>query len=89
MVSLSAILLDENYYTALQSAKRDVNGVTIVDETILIPFKAKAFLDLSDRSEKGEKIDSDNIKKHRNDVFRLAQLLPGDAAINGYRAHPE
>ena len=81
VISLSAILLDENYYAALQSAKRDVDGVTIVDETILIPFKAKAFLDLSDRSEKGEKADSRDIKKHRNDVFRLAQLLPGNAAI--------
>ena len=28
-----------------------------------------------------KKIDSKNIKKHRNDVFRLAQLLPADASI--------
>jgi hypothetical protein len=75
VVSLSAILLDDDYYTAIQSAKRVLNGVTTVDETLLIPFKARAFLDLSDRSEKGEKIDSKNIRKHRNDVFRLAQLL--------------
>lgn len=80
-VSLSAILLEESYYEALQTAKRQVDGVTIIDETLLIPFKARAFLDLSERAEQGEKIDSKNIKKHRNDVFRLAQLLPGDAAI--------
>jgi hypothetical protein len=81
IVSLSAILLDDDYFAAIQSAKRIVDGVTTVDETLLIPFKARAFLDLSDRLEKGEKIDSKNIKKHRNDVFRLAQLMPRGASI--------
>jgi hypothetical protein len=81
IVSLSAILLDDDYFAAIQSAKRIVDGVTTVDETLLIPFKARAFLDLSDRLDKGEKIDSKNIKKHRNDVFRLAQLLPRGASI--------
>lgn len=81
VISLSAILLDEGYYEALQAAKRKVDGVTIIDETLLIPFKARAFLDLTTRSEAGEKVDSKNIKKHRNDVFRLVQLLPQDAAI--------
>lgn len=81
VVSLSAILLDDGYYEAIQSAKQVMDGVTVVDETLLIPFKARAFLDMSDRVQKGEKIDAKNIKKHRNDVFRLAQLLPRDASI--------
>ncbi len=81
IVSLSAILLDDGYYEALQSAKRKIEGVTVIDETLLIPFKARAFLDLSARAEAGERIDSKNIKKHRNDVLRLTQLLPGDASI--------
>ncbi|WLS00875.1 hypothetical protein [Shinella sumterensis] len=81
VVSLSAILLDDSYYDALQSAKRKIGSVTIVDETLLIPFKARAFLDLGARAASGEKIDSKNIRKHRNDVFRLAQLLPRSASI--------
>jgi hypothetical protein len=81
IVSLSAILLDEGYYDALQAAKRQVDGVTVIDETLLIPFKARAFLDLTARAEAGEKIDGKNIKKHRNDVFRLVQLLPKNASI--------
>ncbi|MBV1834125.1 hypothetical protein [Novacetimonas pomaceti] len=81
IVSLSAILLDDGYYEALQTSKRKIEGVTVIDETLLIPFKARAFLDLSARAEAGEKIDSKNIKKHRNDVLRLTQLLPGDASI--------
>jgi hypothetical protein len=58
-----------------------VDGVTIIDESLLIPFKARAFLDLSARLESGEKVDSKNIKKHRNDVFRLVQLLSEGVAI--------
>lgn len=47
IVSLSAILLDDGYYEALNSAKRRIEQVTVIDETLLIPFKARAFLDLS------------------------------------------
>ena len=43
--------------------------------TCVIPFKAKAWLDLTERKLNGEQIDSKNIKKHKNDVFRLAQLI--------------
>ncbi len=81
IVSLSAILLDDPYFEALQAAKRQVNGVTIIDETLLIPFKARAVLDLTARSEAGANVDQRDIRKHRNDVFRLAQLLPQDARI--------
>lgn len=81
VVSLSAILLEEGYYDALQAAKRQMDGVTVIDETLLIPFKARAFLDLTARADAGEKIDARNIRKHRNDVFRLAQLLPKNASI--------
>jgi hypothetical protein len=81
LLSLSAILLDDDYYEALQSAKRMIDGVPVADETLLIPFKAHAFLDLTDRKSKGEKIDEKNIRKHRNDVFRLLRLLPGNAKV--------
>lgn len=82
IISLSAILLDDGYYEALQAAKREVEGVTIIDETLLIPFKARAFLDLSARAAAGETVDGKNIRKHRNDAFRLLQLLPSDAVID-------
>lgn len=45
----------------------------------MIPFKMKAWLDLSSSKRSGERIDESDIKKHRNDVFRLSQLLnPGE-----------
>ncbi|UVC15322.1 hypothetical protein [Mesorhizobium onobrychidis] len=34
IVSLSAILLDDGHYDALQTAKRKVDGVTVIDETV-------------------------------------------------------
>jgi hypothetical protein len=41
----------------------------------LVPLKARAWLDLTDRRDAGEKIDSRTIKKHKNDVFRVARIL--------------
>ena len=73
--SLSAILLNEAYYKLLKSGKKMIDGISVLSAECLIPFKAKAWLDLTERKAKGEKVDSRNIKKHKNDVFRLAQLL--------------
>ena len=81
VVSLSAILLDDAYFEALPAARRQIDGVTIIDETLLIPFKARAFLDLTARAEAGGKVHGKDIRKHRNDVSRLMQLLPRDARI--------
>ena len=41
----------------------------------LIALKARAWLDLTERATRGEQIDSKTIKKHKNDVFRLYQIL--------------
>ncbi len=76
--SLSAILLDDDYYQLLRSGTVVIDGVTVLGAAYLIPFKAKAWLDLTARKANGEKVDSKNIRKHKNDVFRLSALLtPG------------
>lgn len=80
--SLSAILLDEPYYEALKNGKSVVDGVAIADTGLLIPFKARAFLNLSERREQGDDgIQRKKVRKHLKDVFRLAQLLRGDQKI--------
>ncbi|MDO4337891.1 MAG: hypothetical protein Q4C91_07360 [Eubacteriales bacterium] len=73
--SLSAILLDDDYYEFLKQGKVTIDGVTVLDAAYLIPFKAKAWMDLTERKASGEHIDSKNIKKHKNDVFRLTELI--------------
>lgn len=76
--SLSAILLDDNYYQLLRSGTVVIDGVTVLGAAYLIPFKTKAWLDLTARKANGENVDSKNIRKHKNDVFRLSELLtPG------------
>ena len=79
--SLSAILLDEEYYRLLVENRTMSGGVPVLSVQALIPFKAKAWLDLSNRRANGESIDGKNIKKHRNDVCRLASMLTGGERI--------
>ena len=73
--SLSAILLNTSYYELLTHGQLILDGIPVLRPTCLIPFKAKAWLDLNERRARGEHVDSKNIRKHKNDVFRLAQLL--------------
>ena len=76
--SLSAILLDDAYYGLIQSHHERRDGLRVANASALIPLKSKAWLDLTRRKSAGESIDSRNIAKHRNDIFRLAATLPGE-----------
>lgn len=71
IVSLSAILLNDVYYDSLVKGKRTVDGYSIIEIETVILFKIKAWLDMKKRKEAGEKVDSKNIRKHKNDIFRL------------------
>ncbi|PLW83358.1 hypothetical protein CWI75_08160 [Kineobactrum sediminis] len=74
--SLSAILLDDDYYQCIQRGRREIDGVPILGVEYIIPFKVRAWLDLSQRKVAGEAVDSRDIRKHRGDIFRLYGLLP-------------
>lgn len=73
--SLSAILLNDDYYEFLKRGIISENDVSILNAEYLIPFKAKAWIDLTNSKNNGCLIDSKNIKKHKNDIFRLSQLI--------------
>jgi len=73
--SLSAIILDNSYYQWIKSGKSIISGVPIVVPEHLIPLKAKAWLDLRERKHNGDTIDNKDIKKHKNDVFRLFNIV--------------
>jgi hypothetical protein len=81
VASLSAILLDDDYYAFIMGGRRETDGLPWVGEDRLIPLKAVAWLDLKARQEKGEAVDAKNIRKHANDVLRLAQLLAPETRI--------
>lgn len=74
VASLSAILLDNGYYFFITEGKKERDGLPVIGADRLIPLKAKAWLDLNHRKQQGETIDSRNIRKHKNDVFRLYQI---------------
>lgn len=80
--SLSAILMDDDYYNfTIQHSQFD-NGIHLANTEALIGLKAKAFLDYKARKENGEKIDEKQLRKHKMDVFRLLLLLtPEDSFI--------
>lgn len=73
--SLSAILLNNDYYNLLLEGKRTIDGYSILDEKYLIPFKAKAWCEMTDRQENGEEGLSKHIKKHFRDVYRLSRII--------------
>ena len=81
MQSLSAIILNEEYYQLLTQGNVQIQGVTVLDTQYLILFKIRAWLDLSERKENGESIDSKNIKKHKNDIFKLLATLDPDMKL--------
>ena len=47
--SLSAILLNEDYYSMLLKGRTVLSEIAVLSHTYLIPFKAKAWLDLCER----------------------------------------
>lgn len=79
--SLSAILLDEDYYQFIHHNKIEIDRLPVVTEACLITLKAKAWMDLSGRKEAGDKIDSKTVNKHKNDIFRLFQIISPDLRV--------
>ena len=73
--SLSAILLDDDYYKTLLDGKVVKNGLSVLRPEYIILFKAKAYLDLKMRKESGGLVDSGAIKKHKKDILRIAAEL--------------
>lgn len=74
--SLSAILLDDAYYELLLKGRDVINGISILRPSAIVPFKAKAWLDLTKQQLNGNHVDSRSIKKHKNDIIRIVTELP-------------
>lgn len=73
--SLSAILLNDDYYKVLLDGKVVINGLSVLRPEYLILFKAKAYLDLKQKKENNGTGDSNDIKKHKKDVLRIVSEL--------------
>lgn len=83
--SLSAILMDEDYYRFVMAGRDEIDGLPVLDAAHLLPLKARAWLDLTRREKNGEQADNRVIKKHKNDVFRLIAKRGVNALILVHR----
>lgn len=73
--SLSAIMLDDNYYRLMLAGRKTVDGVSVLGAEYLMLFKMKAWLDLRQKKADGSHVNERDLKKHKNDVFRLFPLV--------------
>jgi predicted nucleotidyltransferase len=73
--SLSAIILDENYYYFTIAHSVLTDGIRHADPIALIALKTKAYLNLLEEKQKGGHVNTRNIKKHRSDVLKNAVLV--------------
>lgn len=72
--SLSAILMDEDYYTHTVGNSIIEDGIRIANPASLLCLKVKAFLNLTEGKKTNPNIRSTDIKKHRDDVFKLLAM---------------
>lgn len=79
--SLSAIMLDDDYYGLLTDGLTVVNGISTLDEAHLIILKMRAHIDLNDRANSGQHVNGADLKKHRKDVMRLLEFVPAGLTL--------
>ncbi|MDR0959009.1 MAG: hypothetical protein LBM23_01375 [Propionibacteriaceae bacterium] len=79
--SLSAILLDDDYYRLLMQGVTVIADVPVLDLEHLPTFKMKAWLELTATRARGTHVNSGDIAKHKNDVFRLVSVIEPDTRV--------
>ena len=79
--SLSAILLNDDFYDFMLKGRRVVDGISVLGADHIIPFKMYAWIDLKRRKTNGEHVNERDYKKHKNDVFRLLQIVDPEVNI--------
>lgn len=72
--SLSAILMDEEYYSQTVENSVVENGIRIASPMSLLCLKVKAFLNLTEERKTNSTVRNSDVKKHRDDVFKLLAM---------------
>lgn len=79
--SLSAIVLNEDFYHFMMDGRKTVLGVSVLEADYLIPFKMYAWLDLGERKSRGEHVNEKDLRKHKYDVFRLLEIVSQESRV--------
>lgn len=69
--SLSAIIMDDDYYHFTIRNSFVDGGLRIAHPVALMALKARAYLNLLAEKEEGKHVNTKHIKKHRSDVLKL------------------
>lgn len=79
--SLSAIIMDDDFYRFTIAHSRLTNGIRHADSAALIALKAKAYLNLIADKQNGKHVNTRDIKKHRSDVLKNVVVMTDDNIV--------
>ena len=77
--SLSAIMMDDDFYHFTIANSRLTGGIRHASPTALIALKAKAYLNLLSDKARGLHVNTRHIKKHRSDVMKNMVIVEDDS----------
>lgn len=80
--SLSAIMLDDEYYALLENGIEFIDGLPVLAHRYLPIFKIHAWTNLTNDKNAGKEIHSDEIRKHCRDVLRLCSLFDPESRFD-------
>ena len=73
--SLSAIVMDDDYYFFTVDHSELTNGISHADSAALVALKSRAYLNLLRDKANGKHINTKDIKKHRSDVLKNVVIM--------------
>ena len=73
--SLSAIIMDDDYYYFTVNHSRLTYGLRHADSAALIALKTRAYLNLLQDKANGSHVNDRDIKKHRSDVLKNVAIM--------------
>lgn len=73
--SLSAIIMDDDYYQFTIEHSRLTNEIRHADSAALVALKARAYLNLIRDKQNGKHVNTKDIKKHRSDVLKNVVIM--------------
>ena len=76
--SLSAIIMDDDFYHFTIDHSKLTNGLRHADPAALIALKSRAYLNLLQDKANGKHVNSKDIKKHRSDVLKNVVIMTED-----------
>ena len=77
--SLSAIIMDDDFYHFTIKHSKLTDGVRHADSAALVCFKTRAYLNLLQDKAEGKHVNSKDIKKHRSDVLKNVVIITDES----------